>query len=177
MAAVTSAVLAGAALAAQTASHFEQKKAARKAERQQDHANRVEKVSAQVRNSTQRRKAVAQARMAQAQNQAGAGGQVQNSSGLAGSNAAIASQAGANIGTQGQNLLSKQASFDLRQSAQDTLQKGQQRAADFGAAAGLFQFGSSALSGVGGVDDKDSPSGSISNEYTGAQFGTWAKNN
>lgn len=141
MAAITTAALVGISTAAQIAGHFEEKKAARKAKRKQDEANRIETVSAQVRNSTQRRRAIAQARIAQAQNQANAGGEVQNSSALQGVNSGIAGQLGANIGAQNQTLGSQQNAFNFRQSAQDTLSRGRQRAGDWNAVGQVADFG------------------------------------
>ena len=146
MVAITTAVLAGVAAVSTAAGYFEQKKASRKSRRQQEKANRVASVSSQVENATARRRAIAQARMAQAQNLASAGGQVQNSSGLAGSNAALGSQLGANVGTQGQLLGSQEAVFGLRQDAQNTLADGQLRAQGFGAIAGLAKFGATNFS-------------------------------
>jgi len=176
MAAITAAILAGASLAATTAGHFEKKKAARQSKREQEHANRVTSVSAQVQNATQRRKAIAQARIAQAQNQANAGGAVQSSSALAGSNSALAAQLGSNVGTQGQLLGSQQSAFDWRQRSQDTLAEGQQRAGDWNAVSGLLSFGSTAVAGAQSAPSKET-SGPISNQYTGAKFKSWAGDN
>jgi len=145
MVAITSAVLAGVAAATTVAGHFEKKKAARKSQRQQEKANRTASVASQVENATARRRAIAQARMAQAQNLASAGGQVQNSSGLAGSNAALGAQLGANVGLQGQQLASQEATFGLRQDAQNTLAKGQLRAGGFRALGEVASFASEAI--------------------------------
>lgn len=128
--------------------YFEGKKAARKAERKQEHANRIEQASAQVRNATERRRAIARARMAAAQNTASVGGDLQSSSGLAGSNAGLATQTGANIGTQQQTLASQQASFDFRQGAQRALDRGQQRIGAWNAVGDTTKFAFSAFSGV-----------------------------
>jgi len=84
--------------------------------------------------------------MAQAQNISSAGGQVQNSSGLAGSNAALGAQLGANIGTQGQQLASQEATFGLRQDAQNTLAEGQLRAGGFNALGQVASFGAANFS-------------------------------
>jgi len=146
MAAITTAVLMGVAAAASTASYFDAKKSARKSRRVQEKANRTASVSSQVQNATSRRRAIAQARMAQAQNISSAGGQVQNSSGLAGSNAALGSQLGANVGTQGQQLASQEATFGLRQDAQNIMADSQIRQQGFGAIAGLAQFGAANFS-------------------------------
>lgn len=120
--------------------HFEAKKAARKAERKQEHANRVESVSAQVANARSRRQAIAQARIAQAQNMAATSGQVQSSSASSGTNAALASQLGANIGSQQQSIASQQAAFDFRQGAQRALDRGQQRVGAWNAVGDTTKF-------------------------------------
>lgn len=134
--AVATALSAG----SQIAGHFEEKKATRKAERKQDEANRISSVSAQVRNSTQRRKAIAQARIAQAQNMANAGSAVESSSALQGVQSGIAGQLGSNIGAQNQLLGSQQNAFNFQQGAQDTLSRGRQRSGDFAAIGQLANF-------------------------------------
>lgn len=126
----TAAIVASAVIGAgtATASYFEQKKAGREAERQQEKANRTESAQAQVESARNRRRAIAQARMAQAANQANMPGAVQSSSALAGVQSGISTQLGANIGAQSQSLGSQQAVFNLRQGAANTLAAGQRRA-------------------------------------------------
>lgn len=111
-----------------TASHFEQKKAARKSERAQTKANDIESASSQVSNARARRRAIAQARIAQAQNQANAGGQVQGSSMQAGVQSSISSQLGANIGAQSQSIGNQMGVLGARQQASNALASGQRKA-------------------------------------------------
>jgi hypothetical protein len=151
MAAITTAILVGVAATASVASHFEQKKAARKSKRQQEKANRMSSVQAQVENATQRRRAIAQARIAQARNISGMGQATQSSSAVSGANAALSNQLGSNIGTANQAAASQQSIFDRRQAAQNAITKGNLRAGMFNAIGGVASFGASATAGSGGA--------------------------
>lgn len=133
MAAVTAAVLGGISLAATVHGQLEARQAGKKAARQQREANEISKASAQAENARKRRRAIAQARIAQAQNIASQGGQVQSSSATTGAQTGIASTLGANLSSQRRGLVSGQSVFDLNQAASDTLRQGQETQALFGA--------------------------------------------
>ena len=146
---VSTALFAGATGVPQ---YFEQKKAATEARQKQEAANRVSQASAQVENARRRRQAIAQARMASAQNVAAQGSQVQSSSALSGVQAGLGTQLGANIGAQGQRIAAGQDIQNLQQGAANALQKGKERTAMWNAAGNIGQMiGSFGLSSAGGL--------------------------
>lgn len=178
MAALTTVALVGAGIAAAgtVGSYFEQKKAARRAERKQEKANNISRASAQVENARQRRRAIAQARLAQAQNIANQSQQVQSSSALTGVQSGITSQLGANIGAQQQMIGNQFAIQGLQQGAASALRKGQERAGLWSLAG---QFGQMAFTaGAGGLGKSPtsvdtSAAGASRSGYTGSQFQNW----
>lgn len=135
--------------------YFEQKKAGRRAARQQEQANRVSQASAQVENARRRRQAIAQARIDAAQNQAAQSQAVQSSSALSGVQSSLGTQLGANIGTQQSRVASQQNIQNLQQSASDILRKGQERVAllnavgDTATTAASFAMGGGGFGGGG----------------------------
>ena len=163
--------------------YFEQKKAGRKAAREQEKANKTSQAAAQVENARQRRRAIAQARVAQAQNQAAANAAVQTNSALSGVQSSITSQLGANIGNQRRQIGNQLAIQGNQQAAADALRRGQERvgmwdvagntaqmAMSFGAQAGNFGAGTS-----GGYLNS-STAGAQRTGYTNNQFSTWLNN-
>lgn len=110
------------------ASAIEQREAGKRAERRQEEANEISRASAQVANARRRRQAIAQARIAQAQNVAAQGGEIASSSPLAGVQAGITSTLGANISEQRAAVQNQQAIFGFQQRAQDAIRRGQERA-------------------------------------------------
>lgn len=134
--------------------YFEQKKAGRRAAREQEKANDISRASAQVENARRRRQAIAQARMAQAQNMAMQGQQVEASSSLTGVQSSLSTQLGANIGAQQQSIGNQQAIINRQQNAADALRRGQERTAlwDVGAQIGntIMSFGMNAAGGPAG---------------------------
>lgn len=121
--AVTATVVGGAALVGGTAAQIDaaqsQKRASRRAERRQREANRVERARASVDRALARRRAVNQARAAQAFNIANntASGIAQDSSALQGANSALGANLGTNLAIQNRAATSGQQSFNLRQAA------------------------------------------------------------
>lgn len=145
----TAAVIGGVlAAGATTASYFEQKKTARKVEREQKEANDISSASAQVENARRRRRAIAQARMAQAQNLANAGGSMQNSSAITGTNAGLATQLGANMGTQGANISTQTALQGQQQKIADIQTDGALRAGIWQGLGNIAMTAGTAASGV-----------------------------
>ena len=125
---------------------FEQRKAARRAEREQKEANRIAQAQAQVENARRRRRAIAQARIAQAANAASVGSNIQSSSALAGVQSGLATQLGANIAAQQQQINTQQGIFDANQRAADAIRTGQERV---GALNAFAQAGTSAINFLG----------------------------
>lgn len=113
----TGAVVAG--TAAQIDAAQSQKRASRRAERRQKEANRVERARASVDRALARRRAVNQARAAQAFNIANniSSGISQDSSALQGANSALGANLGTNLAAQNRAATSGQQSFNLRQAA------------------------------------------------------------
>lgn len=138
---------AGAAGATGIPQYFEGKKAARKSARAQEKANAVSRASAQVESARRRRRAIAQARVAQATNQANMGSAVQSSSTLQGVQSSIGSQLGANIGAQQQQIGSQMRIQGLQQQSADAMREGQERIGMWNAAGQTFQAVTGALSG------------------------------
>lgn len=130
---VEAAVIGGVlAAAGTTASYFEQKKTARKVRRRQEESNRISSSAAQVENARNRRRAIAQARIAQAQSLASTGGAVQSSSAIQGNAAGLASQLGSNIGFQGAQVRTQQSIIEQQQAAANAQRSGALKA-------GLYQ--------------------------------------
>lgn len=127
--------------------YFEQKKAGRRAAREQEKANKTSQAAAQVENARRRRQAIAQARVAQAQNQVGMGSAVQSSSTLQGVQSSIGSQLGANIGAQNQRITSQRQIQGFQQNAADALRRGQERTAMWDAAGQTAMLAVNAFSG------------------------------
>lgn len=140
----TAAVLAGAALATSAAGAYAQYEAGKSAEKKQEKARAVSQASAQVENARQRRRAIAQARIAQAQNVAQQGSEVQSSSGLAGVQSSLSTQLGANIGAQQQRFASQTQIGNLNQSAANRLRRGQNIAGFANLASQGFMLGAQA---------------------------------
>lgn len=126
------------------AGYFEQKKAGREAEREQKKARRTSEASAQVENARRRRRAIAQQRMAAAQNRANMSGAIQSSSALTGVNSALGTQTGANIGAQQAQVASQQQIGRFNQNAANALRTGQERAGLFNLASQGFTMGAQA---------------------------------
>jgi multidrug efflux pump subunit AcrA (membrane-fusion protein) len=132
--------------------YFEQKKAAREAARAQEQANRVSQASAQVENARRRRRAIAQARMAAATNTAAMSGDVQSSSALSGVQSSLATQLGANIGAQQQQVNTQQNIMNLQQQGANAMRRGQERAGLWQAAGNIGQMiASFGTAGAGGL--------------------------
>jgi len=161
--------------------YFEQKKAARRAERAQNKANATERAAAQVENARRRRRALAQARMAQAQNTANQGAAVQYSSALSGVQSSLSTQFGANVGAQNQMIGNQAAVQGYQQQAASALRKGQERAGMWDVAGNLAQMGMTAFGGgIGGGTSggylNSARAGSQQAGYTGNQYQTWLNN-
>lgn len=125
---------------------FIARRAGRRAEREQQRAQRTSEASAQVISARRRRQAIAQARIAQARNIAAQDVGVQTSA-LSGVQSGIASTLGANIAEQRANIQNQQAIFGFQQSAADILRRGQERAGLFTAAGQTGQAVVGALMG------------------------------
>jgi len=126
---VTAAVIGGViAAGATTASYFEQKKTAREVQRRQEESNRISSSAAQVENARNRRRAIAQARIAQAQSLASTGGAVQSSSAIQGNASGLASQLGSNIGFQGAQVRTQQGIMNQQQAAANAQMQGNLKA-------------------------------------------------
>jgi hypothetical protein len=108
----------------------EQRRAGKKSERKQREANAVSKAQASVAASQNRRRIIAQRRIAEARNiSAGVSeGLTPTSSPIAGANASLASSAGTNTANLNRSFASGQQTFNLQQQAQNALRKGQERA-------------------------------------------------
>lgn len=125
------ALAAGALGAGNIASTLEQREASKEARRAREQANAVQRSAAAVEASRRRRLAVAQARIARAQNIAqgldvGAATSLQQ-----GAQASLAANLGTNLASQTRTFASGQQAFDLRQQAQSRLERGQERASLF----------------------------------------------
>lgn len=114
---VIAAVSLGATAVGTGMSLYQQKQAADK----QEEANKVSSAQAQVENARNRRKAIAQARMAQARNIAMQSADVANSSSLTGAQSSISSTLGSNIGMQNARIGSQQRIQGLQQQAADRM--------------------------------------------------------
>ena len=182
MAAVTGAILGAIAVGSQVKAYHDQKEAAKEAEQAQEKSNRMSAVEAQVENARNRRRAIAQARLAQAQNQAGQGSAVQSSSALSGVQSGLSSQLGANFGAQQQQIGTQFGIQGQQQRAATAIRRGNEQAGLWNLAGGIAGMGSQmAMSGLG----KSSPSTSYVNSsragsqvggYTGNQYQTWLNN-
>jgi len=113
------------------ASSIDQKKAAERGEKKQKEANRIQKATAEVGRGIARKRALAQARQAQASNLAGGIGQgiTEESSALQGAQSAIGSNLGTSLSSANRSFTSSQQTFDLRQSASNTLANSRANAA------------------------------------------------
>ncbi len=135
--------------------HFEQKKAGRRAQRAPEAANRTSQSAAQIENARRRRQAIAQARIAQARNEASVGSEVTASSALTGVQSGLSSQLGANIGAQRQRVGAQQTIQGFQQQSADALRRGRERVGALNALGDIGRtIGSFGLSAAGG------PSGS-----------------
>lgn len=117
--------------------YFEQKQASRRAEREQRKANETSQAAAQIENARRRRQALAQARMAQAQNRAAAGGTIQDSSALSGVQSSLVTQFGANLSGQRQQIGAQRTIQGYQQNSADALRRGQERVGAWNAAGDL----------------------------------------
>lgn len=146
-ASIATQIAVGSAVAATVtgaASYFEQKKAGREAEREQEKARETSEASAQVENARRRRRAIAQQRIAAAQNRANMSEATQSSSALTGVNSALGTQTGANIGAQRAQVTSQRQIGRFNQNAADALRTGQERAGLFNLASQGFTRGAQA---------------------------------
>lgn len=160
-------------------SMYQQKEAGDKAEASQRAANRVSQASAQVQSARERRRAIAQARIAQAQNTANMGSQIQSSSAAAGVSSSLASQLGANLGAQTQGINSQLNIQGLNQSAASAMQTGRERSS---LAQGVGNIASTALQSYAMTRPQNSTLnnsvdtsyvGSQQQGYSGANFQNW----
>lgn len=181
MVSATTALVASAIVstAATGYSMYAQNEAQDKAQASQERANRVSAASAQVRSARERRRAIAQARIAQAQNAANMGSQVQSSSAEAGVSSSLASQLGANLGAQTQGINSQLNIQSLNQSAANALQTGRERSS---LAQGIGSILSTGLQTYAMTrPDSTGPAGSTNTStqgsqrqgYSGADFQNW----
>lgn len=129
---------------------LERRRAGKRAAAAQEEANQISRASSQVENARRRRQAIAQARIAQAQNITASGGNVQQSSVLSGIQSGISTQLGTNISSQRRGINTQQSIVNLRQQATNALRQGEERAGLFDAFAQAGQTGFSLLSGAGG---------------------------
>lgn len=181
MAGVTAIALGTLAVASTAGSYFEQKKAGRRAEREQRKANQASRAAAQVDAARQRRRAIAQARIAQARNQASMSASVGQSSSLAGAQSSVATQLGSNIGAQLGRMNSQRQIQNFQQNVTDITRRGQERAGLWQLGGQVAQFGfnqTMANSNWGGRTQSldTSGAGSVREGYTGGQFQTWLNN-
>lgn len=131
--------------------YLEQKQAGNRAAREQRKANETSQAAAQIESARQRRRAVAQARIAQAQNQAAQSGVVTSSSQLSGVQSSLSTQLGANIGAQRQQIGAQRTIQGYQQSAANALRKGQERTDLWNVGANIAQMvGSAGMSFAGG---------------------------
>jgi len=166
------------------ASYVEQRNAARKAAKEQEHANDIAYAQAQVENARQRRRAIAQARIAQAANLANQSQEVQASSALSGVQSSISAQLGANIGAQNQQIGTQLGSLNAQQNAADALRRGQERAGmytllgNLGQMAGTYgmqNFGTAAPSSpqgsfLGGMNNASSASNASYQNFSSYRY-------
>src|SRR5690554_4852026 len=163
--------------------YFEQKQAANRAAREQRKANETSQASAQIENARQRRRALAQARVIQAQNQAAQSSAVAESSTLSGVQSGISTQLGANIGAQQQRIGAQRTIQGYQQSAADAMRQGQERVGMWNAAGNIANMamsfgmgaGSSGGANTGGYLNS-ATAGSQRTGYTNNQFQTWLNN-
>ena len=116
---LTTTILSAGTVAAPIYTAHEQKKALKKSEKEQKHANRIEKAKAEITRGLERKRALANARQGTALNIAGASAQgiSEGSSALQGANAAIQSNLGTSVANANRSFVTQQQTFDLRQSA------------------------------------------------------------
>lgn len=140
--AVTTAAAAGLFLGATAvAQAYEQRRAGRRAEREQRAANRAQGAAAQVENSRRRRMAIAQARMQQAANFASQGSNISGSSALAGAQGAISSGLGSGIQAANRQVNTAQFTMDRNQAAASAIRRGNERAGWWNAAGQVASTG------------------------------------
>lgn len=121
--------LVSAPIAAPVVAARQQEKANRRSRRLQQRANRIQSASSSVERARQRRRAVANARVAQAQNLAAAASQgTLGSSPLQGAQASISSGLAENLAGINRQFTTAQTTFDLRQQAADAEARGRERA-------------------------------------------------
>lgn len=178
MAAVSTIALVGAGITAAgtVGSYFEQKKASRRAQREQEKANRTSQATAQVQNARARRRAIAQARIAQARNEASQSQAIGSSSALSGVQSGLSAQTGANIGAQQAQVRSQFAIQGFQQNAANAMRRGQERA-------GMWQLGGQLGQAAFSYGIQDfgkqqtyadtSAQGASRSGYTGSQFQNW----
>lgn len=116
----------GVSLAGTIAGTLEQRKAGRRAERQQEKAQQTSQASASVQAARQRRRAIAEARIVQAQNRAVQGADLTTST-LSGVQSGLTSTLGGNISEQRANINNQLAIGGFQQNAANILRRGQER--------------------------------------------------
>jgi len=164
MAAITTAILATAAIGMQVHSMEEAKSAERQSRRDQEKANAIEAAKTSVERARERRRAIAATRIAQAQNEAVAVGQgVTGSSQVEGAQSSISSGLASGMQSANRSFVSGQQSFNLRQSAADTMAKGQRRAQNFQALSGMFGQAASMSASFASPSAAPTPSGQAPN--------------
>ena len=126
-------------------SAYRQRQDTKKAERRQRRANRIERARAAAEQSVERRRAVAIARQAQARNLAAgvSQGLLEGSSPIQGANSSIQSDLGSSIASANRSFNSSQQSLNQRQSASNSIARGQASAAFANVVSQGFQLGAS----------------------------------
>lgn len=133
---------------------LEARRASKRIESQQRHANEIASASAAVENARRRRRAIAQARIAQAQNVVNQSQAVQSSSALSGVQSSLTTTLGSNIAAQNQQINTQQGIINARQRAADIARSSQENIDLFNAvgsttvAAGKFLAGGGSFGGT-----------------------------
>lgn len=147
MAAAALVGLATVGIGLQVHAREEARSAERASRRKQETANQVQQAQNSVNRARERRRAIAQARIAQAQNAAIAAQQgTTGSSPLEGAQSSISTNLATSIAAANRSFVSGSQTFQLRQDAANIMAAGQRRAQDFQALSGLAMQGASLYS-------------------------------
>lgn len=157
--AVTAAIATVASVGVSTHSALEQRQDAKRSERVQKKANKIQQAKASVERSLARKQAVSRARIAQQSNIAGAVNQgvSSGSSALQGSQAALGSNLATSVASSNRAFTSGQQTFDLRQQSSFIQQNSQANAAILGAVSGGLQAGASFAASAAPTTPSGSP--------------------
>lgn len=145
---VGTAIMVGVSVGLAVHANEQQKSAQRENKRQQEKANNIEQAKASVDRARARRKAIAQARVMAAQNEALASQQGigAGSSTIQGAQGALTSNLAANIADANRAATSAQQSLSFRQAGENALATGNRRAGNMQALSGLMMQGASIYS-------------------------------